>query len=292
MSPAGVTTPLYLWSPALTGFARLPCSAWSRAQAGRTGGNNNGNRQASGGKPVAAFASNVTSKTYLSGLSALMEAMMLPDAYAEGYIQRLVGSLVPTGVAQVRRAEDPYLRYASGLTDALAARIPGLSEGLPLRRDVWGRPISQESGLGPAYDLVSPIYSRKPAVEPIDTELQGLGWFPTTPPKRVDFEGVTVNLANRGEIWGRYVELAGNELKHPAWNLGLKDLLNAEGRHPLGDYYRLLSDGPEGGKRDFIREQLQDYRSRARGQLLREFPDLAAEVDRRRGERPGKFALH
>ncbi len=230
---------------------------------------------------AAAIGNNVTNKTYLTGISNFFEMMSDPLRYSENFAERFVGSFVPTGVAEISRIDDPYMKEVHGMTQALKARMPMFNADLPNKPDLWGRPVSYESGLGQVYDIVSPIYSRREKSEPIDKELGRLETPVRMPGRTVSFEGVTVRLRHRPKIWVRYVELAGNELKHPVWKMGAMDLLNAivSGKHELSQIYRIKSDGPDGGKSDMIREILSDFRSLARKQLLEEFPELRDEVE-------------
>jgi len=227
-----------------------------------------------------AFAGNLTNKTYLSGLSDLFEALSDPQRYGEATVQRMVGSVVPAAIAAATRVNDPYAREVHSMIDAIYARTPGLSEKLPPKRDLWGEPISYESGFGGAVDLMSPVKAKKPTPEPIDEEILRLGANVTMPQAKTNFSGVTVDLNQYPGAYSRYVELAGNELKHPAWKMGAKDLLNAivTGKHPLSAVYRIRSDGPEGGKDFFIRDIISKYRELARAQIVKEYPDLATDL--------------
>lgn len=236
---------------------------------------------------AAAIGANVLNKTYLSGLADFFEAMGDPKRRAEGFAQRFAGSLIPAGVAEVARQVDPYNREVYSMLDAMKRRTPGLSEDLPVRRDIWGRPLEFKSGLGWAYDVFSPIYSKKEDPEPIDSEMLRLEAPVSMPSKRVVFDGVTVDLDRYPGVYSRYLELAGNELKHPAWRLGAKDYLNAlvTGKHPMSQIYRIRSDGPDGGKADMIASVVSDYRKLARDQLLKEYPELRDEVRERKAEK-------
>ncbi len=126
---------------------------------------------------VGSVAQNLVSKTWLSGLSDLIQTINDPDRYGERYIRRLAGSLVPAGVAAVAREGvpgtsfegDPVLRDTRSALDAIRARIPGYSKDLPPRRNVWGEPIVLSGGLGP--DLISPIYSSFRRNDPIADEI-------------------------------------------------------------------------------------------------------------------------
>lgn len=251
-----------------------------------------GNDEALAVAIAASIGSNVTSKTYLSGISEFFEMMSDPKRYGQSFASRLAGSVVPTGVAEIARGVDPYMREVSGMLDAMRARTPGLSDNLPPRRDLWGRPVSYQSGLGKGYDAFSPIYSRGEKPEPIDTAIIENGINARMPPRTLSVDGVAVNLRARPEVYARYVELAGNEIKHPAWNMGAKDLLNAivSGQHPLSQVYALRSDGPDGGKATMILDTINQFRALARQQLIEEFPDLRAELATKRTEkRRAKF---
>ncbi len=227
------------------------------------------------------IANNTMSKTYLRGLSDFMEAMTDPERFGESYFQGLAGSLVPTGVAEVAKFEDPYMREVGTMLEALRKRTPGLSDSLPVRRDLWGKAVSYQSGLGGLYDALSPIYSKQLKPEPIDSEILRLEANVTQATKKTSFDGVTVDLEKYPEIYSRYVQLAGNELKHPAWNQGAKDFLNdlVTGKSQLSPVYDMKSDGPDGGKQDYIKKIVNDYRNLARQQILEEYPQLAAEVE-------------
>jgi len=100
------------------------------------------------------------------------------------------------------------------------------------------------------------------------------------PDANTSFNGATIDLRQHPEAYERYVELAGNKLKDPAWGMGAKDLLNAivSGNHPLSAVYRLMSDGPDGGKDLYIQSTINRYRNLARTQLLKEYPEIAGQV--------------
>lgn len=101
-----------------------------------------------------AFAQNITSKTFLTGLTNLMKAMSEPEQYGDNYLGAMTGSFVPGVVGQAARARDPWERDTDpdknlkGLAYAwddvkrdIQARIPGQREKLPLRRDALGQPM-------------------------------------------------------------------------------------------------------------------------------------------------------
>ena len=230
---------------------------------------------------TASIASNVTSKTYMRGVSDFFEMMSDPERYADGYVQRLLGTSVPRVAAEIARIEDPYLRESHSIIERIRSQTPGISKELPAIRDLWGNKIEFRSGLGWAYDAVSPIYSKKEDPSAIDSEIIRLGMNLRKPPRTVGIDGFSIDLDKYPGAYQRYVELSGNALDHPAWGVGAFDNLNAivKGNHPLSSVYEMKSDGPDGGKADYIRDMVHQYRALARQKLKEEFPGIEAEVN-------------
>jgi hypothetical protein len=142
--------------------------------------------------------------------------------------------------------------------------------------------------LGNAYDLLSPFASRKPEDSPIDREITRLGANISLPASKVSFgQGAVVNLASDPKMYSRYVELAGNGYKDPAWGVGAKDFLNSlvSGNSPLSPIYNMKSDGPDGMKAEMIRSVINQYRDGAKQQVLKEFPQLQTEVTQKAQDR-------
>jgi len=230
---------------------------------------------------IATVAGNIMNKSYLSGFANAVDALHDPQGGAALWARQMAGSVVPSAVATTAKALDPNVRQVNSMMDAIRARIPGMSDKLPLAPDLWGEPRVTDSGLGKPFDALSPVFSQKPTPEPIDRELIRLNSNIQMPPTTTSFDGVSVNMKQFPEAYERYVELAGNELRHPAWGLGAKDLLNkiVTGEHPLSQVYQLKSDGTEGGKDLFIQGIIGQYREMARKQVLEEFPDLKSQVE-------------
>lgn len=235
-----------------------------------------------------ALAQDVTSKSYLQGLSHLFETMASPRTQGSRALESLGGSTVPAGVAAVTNVTDPYKRAVYSMIDAIKARTPGASESLPPLRNVWGEPVKRGSDLGGAYDLFSPFATKESANEPVDKEILRLGMNLSLPSSRVNFEGVPVDLHKDPAMYSRYLQLAGNELRNAGLgDLGAKDALNAivSGEHPMSAVYQMLPDTAspsQGGKAAMIQDIVNSYRGQARDQLLEEFPKLRAQVDDKR----------
>jgi len=235
---------------------------------------------------IAAVSKVTINKTYLEGFAEFVEVMSDPGRYSEGYVNDLVASFVPMTslMNSIKNVDDPYQREASTPFEAIQARIIGLSDNLPPRRNLWGEPISNMSGLGVVHDAISPVTSRKQEVDPVDREIVRLNKGPERIGKRTTFDGVNVSLKKWPKVYDEYVRLAGNELKHPAWEMGAKDYLNAvvTGKHAMSAAYQILSDD---ARRDFISTTVADYRKLAQYQIMNDpkFSQFAEEIKRTKG---------
>jgi hypothetical protein len=228
---------------------------------------------------ITAVSQVTINKTYLQGLAQFSEMMADPGRYSEGYIKNLVASFLPvTALAgAIERAADPTVREAASPWEAVQAKIAGASKTLPPRRTLWGEEIRAESGLGKTYDFFSPVQATQGKPTPIDTELMRLSdavagsrdSLPQRIRKRTSFDGVVVNFRDWPEVYDEYVRLAGNEFKHPAWNLGTRDFLNAvvSGQHPMSKVYDIRSDEMKLG---FVRNAIEQYRSLTQQAILRD----------------------
>lgn len=235
---------------------------------------------------VLAIARTLTDSSYFQGFANLFATLhdSRVGGAGEGALLSTAGSTVPAAVGAADRALDPYQRAVYNMLDEFKSKIPGLSQTLPPRRDLWGSPVP--SGHDPITSLISPVKIADAKHEPIDDEILKQGMNITMPDRNVTFNGsmggnASVDMSKYPAAFSRYLELSGNALKHPGWGMGAKDLLNAvvTGNHPLSAVYRLKSDGPEGGKEVMVRDIISQYRDLAKRQLLQEYSDLRADVD-------------
>lgn len=151
---------------------------------------------------TASIMQNLSSKTWLSGIGDMVQAVDDPARYADNWWQRFAGSaVVPAGVAQIARSVDPTLREADSTLDAIRARVPGISNTLEPKRDVWGQPITREGGVGP--DLLSPAYVSRAKDDAVTKVLLDANIHVSKPQRK--WQGRDLNLQD----YGSYQELAG-----------------------------------------------------------------------------------
>jgi hypothetical protein len=237
---------------------------------------------------INAVSQTIVDKTFFTGLAQVFEVLGDPQRYTRDYVNGLVGSFVPftSALGFAERAVDPATSEVNTPWDAVMAKIPGLSDRLTPRRNLWGETVRPQAVLGEAYDLLSPARVSRKVDSPIDAEMTRLGLDVRRIPKKTSLDGVDVSLRDFPEAYDRLVVLAGNELKHPVWGLGLKDYLDAvvSGRHEMSPIYRMASDGKDGMKAEFIKASIREWRGLAAQEVLADprFAELAALVGERR----------
>lgn len=151
---------------------------------------------------------NVTDKTYFKGLSDFVQAMEAGASEQGGritaYVNTLASNLVPFSSLQrnFARTHDEYAREAFTFTDKLKAQTPGLSDELPPRHDLLGRPVTQTDRLG--ADWASPFLIGKDDPDPTARAFAELEMNYRLPDKdiagvRLDAEQYSLLTKVRGE---------------------------------------------------------------------------------------------
>jgi hypothetical protein len=131
---------------------------------------------------IAAAIGNATiSKTYLSGLSNLVNAVTDPQRYGGRFLDQYAASLVPAAVGQTAAALDPNTREINSVFDAIQGRIPiWREELLPKRNLLTGQPIEPER-LFP----LAPVSVTRESKDKVLTEAARLGIRLPIAPKKV-----------------------------------------------------------------------------------------------------------
>lgn len=221
---------------------------------------------------ITGTAKAATDRSFMQGAASLMMAITDPDAHADAYVKNTIASFATPAIsATAAQLADPVRRETFDAIDAIEARIIELSKSLIARRDLWGREIMlPESGAGRAFDVISPVKIQSEKPNPIDAEIVRLGVKPTRIDKRGSWDGAPVDFTKFPEVYGEYSRLAGNALAMPQYeDKGAMDFLNdlVEGKSGYADYWAIMSDGPEGGKAQFIQKVIGDYRKAARREI-------------------------
>ncbi len=217
---------------------------------------------------VASMSKNLTSKTYLRGVSEAMDALTSGEPYKiENWISRQVSTVIPRGVAQLERVLSPeqtqYDRGFDGILQRIQSQIPGYNPNLPPRRNMFGEVVVLEGGLGP--DFMSPFYISTKRDDPVIDEMvrQSVG---VKMPKR-SIRGIELDNWQYDEL----LLLSAGEGSDSLYSV-LNSLMNSS-------QYQRLSDGPDGGKQFRIEKAVQGYQQQARAKFLQRNPDVVNQIE-------------
>nr|VFK62738.1 MAG: hypothetical protein BECKTC1821F_GA0114240_10799 [Candidatus Kentron sp. TC] len=142
---------------------------------------------------ITAIATNLASKSYLTGLTETANAITQPSRYASSWLKHLAASNVPTGLMQVANftgVADGTLREARSLVDALMKKTPVLERALyPKRSWITGEPVSPRyEPLSPG--ALSPFRQSQEVDDPVLAELAHLGKGFSGPAPRLEGFGL------------------------------------------------------------------------------------------------------
>jgi hypothetical protein len=250
---------------------------------------------------ILALTDATINKTFLQGISNLMDAFSDPERKAESFVQRFLSSFVPAGVAAGERAVNPEREYVTNITDAFKARIPGFSEDLPKRRNVYGEVIQYrypdenilDQTTSGVISLFNPFYASKEKDSPLDEYLLKEGYSVSMPLKTQTFDGERINLRDYPESYSRMLELRGQETKLIQYNYqNMKDALTSLIDRKLPQsfiFHSSFTDGEE--KQDIINKIQRDYMKAAKEKLREEYPIIDQLVLQAKLEKQNNEAL-
>ena len=234
---------------------------------------------------VLSIVQNMSSKTYMSGVTEFLDALdsSSTDPEANNYklnrwLQRLAGSMVPASVANIERVMSPEMSAPYGYLDRIKSRIPGFSEDLPPRRNIFGEPVVLEGGIGP--DIMSPIYTSTDKKDPVADEIVRQKTSLSMPRRVVN------NVELSPQQYDRYVLLYSGEGLKGTKGKKLKDALK---EMFASSQYKRATDGPEGGKSLMIQSIFTAYRDAAKAQLISEDATLQTQIKTEERERIEKL---
>lgn len=152
---------------------------------------------------VLAITKNLASKTFLEGISGMLQAVHDPERYGGSFINGFATVLVPGAVAQFARGTDPVQRDVRSFADAIQNRIPGLRTDLPTRYDILG-----EERRNPAFGVMGSLgIATKPAEQtPLQKELGRVNFAYTAPSRKL--RGVELNATD----YEKYSKISGDKI--------------------------------------------------------------------------------
>jgi hypothetical protein len=215
-------------------------------------------------------AQNMASKTYMSGVTDFFDAFFGASTDPEAknykldrYLQRMASSAVPSFVANIERNLSPEMSATYGYIDRIKSRLPGYSDDLPPRRNIFGEPIVLEGGIGP--DIMSPIYTSTAKDDPIADEMVRQQVAVGMPRRQI--QGIELDA----QQYDRYILLYSGIEAPTSLKDQLRTMFNTR-------EYKNASDGPEGGKALMIKSIFTAYRDMAQAQMLAEDDQLTNQI--------------
>jgi hypothetical protein len=157
-------------------------------------------------KALGSVVENLTSKSYLTGLSDAASLISKPNQFAPQYIKNLAGSFVPNIIGRTAAATDPYYRDTksakggfAGLPESIGktiiSRIPFASQTLAPRVGSTGRSVERPGNALTRF--ASPV---QPTIEKserfLEREFGRLGWAPSSPSRKARVKDVELTLTD------------------------------------------------------------------------------------------------
>ncbi len=212
-----------------------------------------------------AFTQNILDESFMRGPADFLKATTDSSRYGPSYVRNFVASFTPysVGMAQMARATDPYSRQARTMMDTIRSHIPGLSEDLPPRRDIWGNQMpNRDALLAPG---VTAIYASHIKNDPVNQALMGVGIGVAQPERQIR------NVPLTDAEYDDFARLAGTMTKMQ---------LDRVVRSPQ------YQDWPNSTRYEVIEETIRQSREAARGMVMMKYPhipyDAAVEMRHRR----------
>lgn len=121
-------------------------------------------------KILFSISRNWSNQTFLMGATNLINAYSDPERYGENFVNGLASSVIPNIISSFN--PDPYYRQTNTLIDTYKSKIPGLSETLPPKRDIFGSPVKKgEERKMAIINQFLPFDITKPSNDPVRKEL-------------------------------------------------------------------------------------------------------------------------
>lgn len=196
---------------------------------------------------IGSFAEAFVSKTYMQGVSDLLNMMDEPKRNASWWFDRTVSSLAQPFaiVSRAASADDPWQRETDGLGDAIKYRLPGQRRELPQKLDAFGLPVPNPAFVGDSVPelmagISSPTRVTRDSEDPVRMEARRLAWNPGEPSKYQTIRGerheYTAEQHYELRVIAGHITYIGMHklLQAPGWNnltdLQKKDALDALAR--------------------------------------------------------------
>ncbi len=239
---------------------------------------------------VAAIASNITSKTWMTGVRQAVDIAFADSDYkVEMAFRSAAGSFVPSVGRDVAQMFDREVKDISDLGDAIRAKVPYLSDKVDVRRNFMGEEVSyQDSPGGKIWNTLMPFNVSKVRDGVLANEFanfrQGIS-LPSVKTSGIDLKAEAYEVDNRS-AYDRMLE------RSSTTKIGGRTMRQALRHLVTTDRYRSLDtedvDGESNPRVEEVKKVIRRYRDKARKQIISETPTLRKDIAERKQARKNR----
>jgi hypothetical protein len=165
---------------------------------------------------VGGFTKNIASKTFLEGISNLLQAAHDPDRYGGSFINGFAGLVVPSFVAAPARSADPSMRVVTNFSEAVQNRLPGFRQDLPAQSMIYGGERPNPSQGLTAFTGIQTAPAAQTALQQEATRVKLDYDLPSKTLKNVDLKGEEIGRYQA--LSSQYADLIlGQIIENPAY---------------------------------------------------------------------------
>jgi hypothetical protein len=236
---------------------------------------------------LTSVANNVTTKSYLRGISTVIEALGGNEAAIGQLKRQYAGAVVPNFLAQGENyVLDSDIRETRTMLDAIRARTPFLNDNVDKVRNATGDPISGAEG---PFSMWLPTNARRLSKDPVKRELAS-SLISVGSPRRVLPGGIdlkNIRLKSGQSAYDRLQELSGEvRIGGRTLKQQLQSLISSPFYQGLPEMGQDNFDSP---RVSLVRGNVSSFRRAAMQQLMKESPDLAVAVAKSREAKASMF---
>lgn len=222
---------------------------------------------------MGSVSQNLINKTFLTGLSGAVEVISDPDRYGDKFVERFVGSWVPTVGFYQRKVDDPMVRDARSIMDSVINRTPELfgnvfnvstSSDLPLKRNIFGETRTYKKTPFGIKDtiFVVPINESQIENDVVFNEFNRLDYFPSMPKRK--FMDINLTTEQYNDLLAQMEQLGAKQK--------LEQIISSPNYQNQGDYAKLM----------VLEKSMRSYQEAARTLFLTNNPQILIESRRKK----------
>ena len=232
---------------------------------------------------------NITNKSYVQGFDALLKAVADPQTQGTKFIANIVGGFTPNVFNQAMNMKDERLiREARGSFDYFLKRNPLTEDKLPVKRDLFGKEMTIETG-GGLGGVLNPIYRKTFDDDIVYNEVYRLGGMTKPKPKIASGNIDMRNYQLEGEndtAYDFFLKNSGETtIKGRTLHESLQRLISSENYEGLSDELSGQEFEIDSPKLKALKAVIGAYRNQAKINTFKKYPELENKFSRYNIER-------